>query len=33
LGGTFEIELRNGARLATGRQYGEAIQSLIHNRP
>jgi two-component system, LytTR family, response regulator len=32
-GGTYEIELRNGARLATGRQYGEAIQSLIHNRP
>jgi two-component system, LytTR family, response regulator len=32
-GATYEIELRNGARLSTGRQYGEAIQSLIHNRP
>jgi two-component system LytT family response regulator len=32
-GGTYEIELRGGARLATGRQYGEGIQSLIRNRP
>lgn len=31
-GATYEIELRNGARLSTGRQYGDAIQSLIHNR-
>ena len=33
IGGTYEMELRNGVRLATGRQYREAIQAVIHNRP
>jgi two-component system LytT family response regulator len=33
LGGTYAVELRTGARLSTGRQYADAIQSLIHNRP
>jgi two-component system, LytTR family, response regulator len=33
LGGTYEMELRNGIRLATGRQYREAIQRLMRNRP
>jgi two-component system LytT family response regulator len=33
LGGTYEMELRNGTRLATGRQYKEAIQAVIQNRP
>jgi two-component system LytT family response regulator len=27
--GTYSVELRNGTRLATGRQYREAIQGLI----
>jgi two-component system LytT family response regulator len=31
LGGTFEMELRSGVRLATGRQYRQSIQSLIQN--
>jgi two-component system LytT family response regulator len=32
-GGTYELELRGGFRLATGRQYKDAIQSLIRNHP
>jgi two-component system LytT family response regulator len=31
LGGTYELELRGGIRLTTGRQYRDVIQSLIHN--
>jgi two-component system, LytTR family, response regulator len=31
-GGTYEMELRSGVRLATGRQYRQTIQSLIQNR-
>jgi two-component system LytT family response regulator len=31
-GGTYEMELRSGVRLATGRQYRETIQSLVQNR-
>jgi hypothetical protein len=27
--GTYSVELRNGTRLASGRQYKEAIQGLI----
>jgi two-component system LytT family response regulator len=30
LGGTYELELRSGTRLSTGRQYKNAIQSLLH---
>jgi two-component system LytT family response regulator len=33
LGGTYMMELRNGTRLATGRQYKGAIQAVIQNRP
>jgi two-component system LytT family response regulator len=29
LNGTYSVELRNGVRLTTGRQYRDAIQSLI----
>ncbi len=29
LNGTYSVELRNGVRLATGRQYKDAIQGLI----
>ena len=32
IGGTYEMELRSGVRLATGRQYRQAIQFLIQNR-
>jgi two-component system, LytTR family, response regulator len=31
-GGTYEMELRNGTRLTTGRQYKENIQALIKNK-
>ncbi len=31
LNGTYEMELRNGTRLATGRQHKEAIQALLRN--
>ena len=31
LSGTYELELRGGARLTTGRQYKTAIQALIRN--
>jgi two-component system, LytTR family, response regulator len=31
-GGTWDIELRSGARLTTGRQYRAAIQTLLRNR-
>jgi two-component system, LytTR family, response regulator len=31
LNGTYEMELRNGTRLATGRQHKEAIQALLLN--
>jgi two-component system LytT family response regulator len=30
-GGTYELELRDGSRLSTGRQYKTAIQALLHN--
>jgi len=30
LSGTYEMELRNGVRLTTGRQYKDAVQQLIH---
>lgn len=30
LSGTYEIELRNGARLSTGRQYKKTVQGLVH---
>lgn len=33
LGGVYEMELRNGTRLPTGRQHREAIQALIKNPP
>ena len=29
MGGTYELELRDGTRLTTGRQYREAVQQLI----
>jgi two-component system, LytTR family, response regulator len=29
MSGTYEMELRNGVRLTTGRQYKEAVQALI----
>ena len=29
LSGTYEMELRNGVRLTTGRQYKDAVQALI----
>jgi two-component system, LytTR family, response regulator len=32
-GGTYELELQGGFRLATGRQYKDAIQALIKNHP
>lgn len=32
LGGTYQIELQNGARISTGRQYKHAIQAVIKNR-
>jgi DNA-binding LytR/AlgR family response regulator len=32
-GGTYEVELRTGIRLATGRQYRHAIQALIKQQP
>ena len=28
-GSTFELELRGGARVRTGRQYAEAIRKLL----
>jgi DNA-binding LytR/AlgR family response regulator len=28
-GGVFELELRGGARINTGRQYGERIRKLL----
>jgi two-component system LytT family response regulator len=31
LGGTYEMELRGGTRLTTGREYKEAVQALIKN--
>jgi two-component system LytT family response regulator len=31
IGGTYEVELRNGSRLTTGRQYREAVQRLIRD--
>jgi two-component system, LytTR family, response regulator len=31
LGGTYELELRGGIRLTSGRQYKAAIQALLHN--
>lgn len=31
LSGTYEMELRSGARLGTGRQYKEAVQALLRN--
>ena len=31
LSGTYEMELRGGIRLTTGRQYRENIQDLIRN--
>lgn len=33
LGGTYEMELRNGVRLTTGRQYKDAIRTLIKDPP
>ena len=30
IGGTYELELRDGTRLTSGRQYREAVQALIH---
>jgi two-component system LytT family response regulator len=30
IGGTYEIELRDGTRLTSGRQYRDAVQALIH---
>jgi two-component system, LytTR family, response regulator len=32
-GGTYEVELRGGVRFTTGRQYREAMQTLIKNEP
>lgn len=32
-GGTYEMELHNGTRLGTGRQYRDAIQALIRGSP
>jgi two-component system LytT family response regulator len=32
IGGTYEVELHNGSRLTTGRQYKEVIRKLIHDR-
>jgi len=31
LGGTYEMELRGGTRLTTGKQYKDAIQALLRN--
>ena len=31
VGGTYELELRDGTRLTTGRQYREAVQQLIRS--
>jgi len=31
MGGTYEVELRNGRRLTTGRQYREGVQKLIRD--
>ena len=31
LSGSYEMELRNGARLGTGRQYKDAVQALLRN--
>jgi two-component system, LytTR family, response regulator len=31
LGGTYEMELRGGTRLTTGKQYKDAIQALLGN--
>jgi two-component system LytT family response regulator len=31
IGGTYEVELHNGSRLTTGRQYREAVQKLIRD--
>jgi two-component system, LytTR family, response regulator len=33
LGGTYEVELRTGGRLPTGRQYKHAIHALINHQP
>jgi two-component system, LytTR family, response regulator len=33
LGGTYEIELRSGERISSGRQYKNAIQAIIKNHP
>jgi two-component system, LytTR family, response regulator len=33
LGGSYELELRGGTRITTGRQYRHAIHSLIKNQP
>ena len=33
LGGTYEIELRSGERIASGRQYKDAIQAIIKSQP
>ena len=29
VGGTYELELRDGTRLTSGRQYRDAVQGLI----
>jgi two-component system LytT family response regulator len=31
LGGTYEMELRGGTRLSTGKQYKDAVQALLRN--
>ena len=31
IGGTYEVELHNGGRLTTGRQYKEVVRKLIHD--
>lgn len=31
LGGVYELELTNGTRLGSGRQYRDGIQGLIHS--
>jgi two-component system LytT family response regulator len=31
LGGTYEMELRGGTRLSTGKQYKDAVQTLLRN--
>ncbi len=31
IGGTYEVELHNGSRFTTGRQYKEVVRKLIHD--